>query len=261
MIIISHDRHFLNQVCTHIADLDFQQLKIYPGNYDDFMLASVQARAARRSRERQGQGSDLGPAGIRAALLGQRVQGAPGHLRASSNSRRSRSRRSGPHRARIRTSASSRARSCIARRSRWRSLSFTLSGRRTPKCSTNVSFNVEAGERIAIIGPNGIGKTTLMRCLAGELQPTTGRITWVENAQAGYMPQDPQAEFADKTDLFTWMSAVDRQGRRRSDRARHAGPAAVLGRRDQEVGEGAVRRREGPHDLRQADADASPTCC
>src|SRR5258708_19705223 len=45
MLIISHDRHFLNQVCTHIADLDFQQLKIYPGNYDDFMLASVQARA------------------------------------------------------------------------------------------------------------------------------------------------------------------------------------------------------------------------
>src|ERR1700681_1417817 len=44
MIIISHDRHFLNQVCTHVADLDFQQLKIYPGNYDDFMLASVQAR-------------------------------------------------------------------------------------------------------------------------------------------------------------------------------------------------------------------------
>src|SRR5262245_9533255 len=44
MIIISHDRHFLNQVCTHIADLDFQQVKIYPGNYDDFMLASVQAR-------------------------------------------------------------------------------------------------------------------------------------------------------------------------------------------------------------------------
>ncbi|MCJ7451746.1 MAG: ATP-binding cassette domain-containing protein, partial [Steroidobacteraceae bacterium] len=44
MIIISHDRHFLNQVCTHIADLDYQQLKVYPGNYDDFMLASVQAR-------------------------------------------------------------------------------------------------------------------------------------------------------------------------------------------------------------------------
>src|SRR6185437_3435785 len=44
MVIISHDRHFLNQVCTHIADLDYQQLKVYPGNYDDFMLASLQAR-------------------------------------------------------------------------------------------------------------------------------------------------------------------------------------------------------------------------
>ena len=65
---------------------------------------------------------------------------------------------------------------------------------------------MEGGERIAIIGPNGAGKTTLMRCLAGELRPTAGRIVWVENAQPGYMPQDPQAEFDDKTDLFSWMS-------------------------------------------------------
>ena len=45
-----------------------------------------------------------------------------------------------------------------------------------------------------------------MRCLAGDLTPTAGRITWVENALPGYMPQDPQAEFESKTDLFTWMS-------------------------------------------------------
>ena len=45
MIIISHDRHFLNQVCTHMADLDYGQIKVYPGNYDDFMLASTQAQA------------------------------------------------------------------------------------------------------------------------------------------------------------------------------------------------------------------------
>jgi ATPase subunit of ABC transporter with duplicated ATPase domains len=44
MIIISHDRHFLNQVCTHMADMDYGTLKIYPGNYDDYMLASTQAR-------------------------------------------------------------------------------------------------------------------------------------------------------------------------------------------------------------------------
>jgi len=70
----------------------------------------------------------------------------------------------------------------------------------------NLSFTIEAGQRVAIIGPNGIGKTTLMRCLAGDLTPTTGRVTWVENAQPGYMPQDPQAEFEAKMDLFSWMS-------------------------------------------------------
>ena len=71
---------------------------------------------------------------------------------------------------------------------------------------SKLSFTIEAEQRVAIIGPNGIGKTTLMRCLAGELHPTQGRIAWVENAQPGYMPQDPQAEFDDKTDLFSWMS-------------------------------------------------------
>ncbi len=45
-----------------------------------------------------------------------------------------------------------------------------------------------------------------MRILAGDLTPTAGTLTWVENADRGYMPQDPQAEFAEKTDLFSWMS-------------------------------------------------------
>ena len=49
MIIISHDRHFLNQVCTHMADMDYGTLKIYPGNYDDYMLASAQARTQQLS--------------------------------------------------------------------------------------------------------------------------------------------------------------------------------------------------------------------
>ena len=57
---------------------------------------------------------------------------------------------------------------------------------------TNLKFTIEAEQRVAIIGPNGIGKTTLMRCLAGDLRRPPGAITWVENAQLGYMPQDPQ---------------------------------------------------------------------
>ena len=49
MIIISHDRHFLNRVCTHMADMDFGTLRVYPGNYDDYMLASAQARSQQMS--------------------------------------------------------------------------------------------------------------------------------------------------------------------------------------------------------------------
>jgi ATPase subunit of ABC transporter with duplicated ATPase domains len=83
-------------------------------------------------------------------------------------------------------------------------LNFTYPGTDTPVLR-DLSFTIEAGDRVAIIGPNGVGKTTLMRCLAGELHPT-GRISWVENAQVGYMPQDPQREFEEKIDLLTWMS-------------------------------------------------------
>jgi ATPase subunit of ABC transporter with duplicated ATPase domains len=84
-------------------------------------------------------------------------------------------------------------------------LSFTYPGADSSVLK-NVNLEVEAGERIAIIGANGIGKTTLIRCLAGDLTPTRGTVSWVENAMLGYMPQDPQAEFAKKVDLFTWMS-------------------------------------------------------
>ena len=116
MIIISHDRHFLNQVCTHIADLDYQQLKIYPGNYDDFMLASVQARAARGSgatpRPRR-RSRDLQEFVRRFSANASKARQATSRR---SRSRRSRSRRSSPRRARTPTSASSRRRSSIARR-------------------------------------------------------------------------------------------------------------------------------------------------
>ncbi len=165
MVIISHDRHFLNQVCTHVADLDFQQLKIYPGNYDDFMLASVQARGAGRGGERQGQGPDLRPAGVRAALFGETRRRRGRRPRARSNWRRSRSRKSGLPRARIPYIRFEQGKKLYRSAMSVEKLSF-----RYPDTEEDVlhevTFNVEAGERVAVIGPNGAGKTTLMRCLA-----------------------------------------------------------------------------------------------
>ena len=69
----------------------------------------------------------------------------------------------------------------------------------------NFSFQVEAGERVAIIGPNGIGKTTLLRTLVGELAPDAGEVKWTESAEVGYYAQDHAHDFEDDVSLFDWM--------------------------------------------------------
>src|SRR5262245_59278852 len=204
MIIISHDRHFLNQVCTHIADLDYAQIKIYPGNYDDFMLASTQARATveaanAKARDRI---SDLQEFVRRFSANASKARQATSRLKQIDKIKIEEIKPSTRQNPYIRFEQGKKL---------YRSAVTVEELRlRYPQADTDVlkdvSFNIEAGERVAIIGANGIGKTTLIRCLAGDLKPTRGKIEWVENAQLGYMPQDPQAEFANPTDLFTWMS-------------------------------------------------------
>jgi ATPase subunit of ABC transporter with duplicated ATPase domains len=204
MVIISHDRHFLNQVCTHIADLDFQQLKIYPGNYDDFMLASVQARQRVEASNAKAKDkiSDLQEFIRRFSANASKARQATSRRRQLEKIKIEEIRPSSRQNPFIRFEQKVKLhRSAV----NVENLSFRYPDAQAD-VFTNLSFHVEAGERIAIIGPNGIGKTTLLRCLAGELTPTHGQMTWVENAQRGYMPQDPQAEFAERVDLFSWMS-------------------------------------------------------
>ncbi len=204
MIIVSHDRHFLNQVCTHIADLDYQHLKIYPGNYDDFMLASVQARArveASNAKARE-KISDLEEFVRRFSANASKARQATSRKRQLEKIKIEEVRPSSRQNPYIRFEQAKKLyRSAVT----VDQLSFSYPGTHE-RVLDKVSFHIEAGERVAIIGPNGAGKTTLMRCLAGELPPSAGRIVWVENAKAGYMPQDPQAEFVPACDLFTWMS-------------------------------------------------------
>ena len=71
---------------------------------------------------------------------------------------------------------------------------------------TDLSLMVEVGERIAVIGPNGIGKSTLLKCLVGDLEPTAGTVKWSENAEIGYYAQDHAADFEQDKTLFDWMS-------------------------------------------------------
>ena len=69
-----------------------------------------------------------------------------------------------------------------------------------------MNLQIEAGERVAIIGPNGIGKTTLMQCMAGAMTPDSGDVKWTDSAQVGYYAQDHGADFDEDMDLTEWMS-------------------------------------------------------
>ena len=204
MVIISHDRHFLNQVCTHVADLDFQQVKIYPGNYDDFMLASVQARARVEASNAKARDkiSDLQEFVRRFSANASKARQATSRKRQLEKIKIEEIRPSSRQNPYIRFEQAKKLYRTAVTVDK---LTFRYPGT-DQDVIRNLTFTIEAGDRVAIIGPNGIGKTTLMRCLAGELHAQSGTIGWVENAQPGYMPQDPQAEFEAKTDLFSWIS-------------------------------------------------------
>src|ERR1700683_3689439 len=174
MVIISHDRHFLNQVCTHIADLDYQHLKIYPGTYDDFMLASVQARQRVEASHAEARDkiSDLQEFVRRFSANASKARQATSRKRQLEKIKIEEIKPSSRQNPYIRFEQGKKLyRSAV----NVEHVSFKY-----PKTDElvlrNVSFNVEAGERIAIIGPNGAGKTTLMGCLAGELHPSSGRL-------------------------------------------------------------------------------------
>jgi ATPase subunit of ABC transporter with duplicated ATPase domains len=210
MIIISHDRHFLNQVCTHMADMDYGTLKIYPGNYDDYMLASAQAleqRAAANAKAKE-----------KVAELQDFVRRFSAN---KSKARQATSRAKQIDKIKVEDiKPSSRANPFIRfeGEKKLHRLAVEVQGISQTydrPIFKNFSINVEAGEKIAIIGANGAGKTTLLRCICGKLcglAPDSGNVKWAENANAGYMPQDPTEEFATDRTLTEWMDQWTKEG-------------------------------------------------
>ena len=187
MVIISHDRHFLNTVCTHMADLDYGELRVFPGNYDEYMTAATMARERVPVRELEEEGAHRGPAIVREPLLRERVEVAPGDV-ARAADREDRARRGQalePHESLHPLRAGQEAASS-------RASAPTVSARATAKrrCFATCRINIEAGQRVAVVGANGIGKTTLLRSIMGDLDVDHGTVKWAENAEVAYMPQD-----------------------------------------------------------------------
>jgi ATPase subunit of ABC transporter with duplicated ATPase domains len=207
MIIISHDRHFLNQVCTHMADMDYGTLKVYPGNYDDYMLASAQAR------ERQVSAN---------AKAKERIVELQDFVRRfsanKSKARQATSRARQIEKIKVEDIKPSSRQNPFIRfdfEKKLHNLAVSMEGARKTYdrvIFNNLNLSVQSGERIAIIGENGAGKTTLLRTLLAQVPLDHGTVKWAEHASVGYMPQDTSEEFPNEQTLTDWIQQYAQEG-------------------------------------------------
>ncbi|MED5602442.1 MAG: ABC-F family ATPase [Pseudomonadota bacterium] len=201
MIIISHDRHFLNSVCTHMADLDYGELRVYPGNYDEYMTAATQALERKRAdnAKKKAQIADLQQFVSRFSANASKSKQATSRAKQIDKIKLEDIKPSSRQNPYIVFEQDKKLfRNAVEVKSLAKSFD-------DEELFSGLDLRVEVGERIAIIGPNGVGKTTLLRCLMGDLDPSAGEVKWSENATLGYYAQDHASDFEDKLNLFDWM--------------------------------------------------------
>ncbi len=202
MVIISHDRHFLNSVCSHMADLDYGKLHVFPGNYDEYMTAATQARERMHA--------DNAKKKVKMAELQAFVSRFSAN---ASKARQATSRARQLEKIKLEDIKPSSRVSPFIRFEQDKPLRrIAVEANNISKgfdegpLFENLNLTIEAGSRVAILGPNGIGKTTLARCLLNEIDVDTGEVKWSENARTGYFAQDNAAEFESDLSLFDWIT-------------------------------------------------------
>ncbi|BBP05905.1 ABC-F family ATPase [Sulfuriferula plumbiphila] len=209
MIIISHDRHFLNSICTHMADLDYGKIQLFPGNYDEYMQAATQAReglvsANARAKEKI---AELQTFVSRFSANASKARQATSRVKQIDKLKQDMgvikpSSRQYPY---IRFEQEKPLHRNVVE------VTDLAIGYDTPLFS-KLSFMIEAGDRLAIIGENGVGKSTLIKTLIGELPAKAGTVKWSENAKIGYYGQDHAADFDSDLTLFDWIQQWTQPG-------------------------------------------------
>lgn len=205
LLVISHDRHFINGVVTHILDLDFQNIREFTGNYDEwYIAANLIAKQAQTDRDKGMKEKDELEKFI---------------ARFSANA--------------------SKAKQATSRQKRLDKLDvqeIKLSSRRDPSIMfrphrdignevlevenisksydgesvfERVTFKIEPNEKVAIIGANGVGKTTLIKILMGELEPDSGSYKWGETITSSYFPQNTTDIVVGEEELPQWIQGFD----------------------------------------------------
>ncbi len=203
LVVVSHDRHFLNAITTHIADIDYDTIIIYPGNYDAMLVTktSVRSRAEDENKAKEKKISQLKEfvakfgAGTRASQVQSRIREIdrlqPPELKKSNIQR--------PY---IRFSAPEKQSGQVV--AKIDSLGKAYGDNAVVR---NFSFEIHRGDKIAVIGNNGRGKTTLLKMLAGVLAQDSGTIAYGHQVEIAYFPQNHE-DFIDKSvkvSAFDWL--------------------------------------------------------
>jgi ATPase subunit of ABC transporter with duplicated ATPase domains len=200
LITISHDRHFLNAICTHIADIDYETIITYWGGYDDMVMqkSQLRSRVETENAEKQKKIAQLEEfiarfhAGTRASQVQSRAKQID-KLKVEDLKR------------------SNIARPFIKFEPQQASGKQTLVIEGISKAYEGTavirafSALVTKGEKICVVGRNGVGKTTLVKMLSGELSPDQGKVAWGYQATVGYLPQDHHGLIRGGTTCFDWL--------------------------------------------------------
>jgi len=205
LVTISHDRHFLNAICTHIADIDYEAIILYPGGYDDMVRqkGQVRSRVESENAEKKKKVAQLQDfvarfhAGTRASQVQSRIR-AMQKLKLEDMKR------------------SNIAAPFIKFEQKGPSGRQTLTVEGISKSYgpglyvvQPFSALVTRGEKVCVIGKNGVGKSTLVKMIAGELQPDAGHVRWGHQAQVGYLPQDQAGVIRPGTTAFGWLRELE----------------------------------------------------
>ncbi len=201
VIVVSHDRHFLNKVCTHTADIDFQKIQLYTGNYDFWRAASEMAlrhRAAKREKNEErakelkefiarfsANASKSRQATARKKMLGQ--------LDVSAFSPSS---RKYPHI--VFDPEKTHGKEVL----RLADVSVSLAGERMFE---GVSLTITRGERVVVLSRNSVATSMLLEVIAGEREPDTGSVNWGATVRRSFVPKDYNHLFDAEISVIDWL--------------------------------------------------------
>jgi len=192
-----------------MADMDYGELRVYPGNYDDYMIAvtEVRERLLAGNAKKKAQIAELQTFVSRFSANASKAKQATSRAKQLDKIKLDEVKPSSRVNPFIRFDQTKKLHRLALE------VEGLSKGYGEQPLFKDLNLMIAVGERVAVLGPNGIGKSTLLRTLVGDLTPDTGTVKWSENSEVGYYAQDHAEDFAENMTLIEWMG----QWRKESD--------------------------------------------